>query len=128
MTARLRACAEHEAAHAIVALHHRITVYDIHVRANGSGYTTHAGSPARSVQAAITAAGDLWQQEYGTVPYLDLSCDDLRTMEHEHGLGALWSAQRDARRVLVKRRRAVLALADRLMNERTIRLALPPAA
>ncbi|WP_180685320.1 hypothetical protein [Streptomyces gossypiisoli] len=124
---QLRACAEHEAAHAVVSLHHRITVYEIGIRANGSGYTTHAPTSVRSVQAAITAAGDLWQQEYGTVPYTDLSCHDLLTMEREHGLGALWAAQRDARRVLIQRRRSVLDLADRLMKERSIRLAIPPA-
>ncbi|MEV8554835.1 hypothetical protein AB0L04_34145 [Streptomyces glaucescens] len=125
---QLRACAEHEAAHAIVALHHRVPVYDIHLRSNGTGYTTRSAHCARPVSAAITAAGDLWQREYGTVPYIDLACDDLRTMEREHGFGSLWSAERDARRILVQRRSAILALADRLMTERTIRLALPPAA
>jgi len=130
MTSRhpLRACAEHEAAHAIVALHARIPVYEIRLYANGTGYTKHAGSTIPSVQAAITAAGDLWQREYGTVPYTDLSCADLPAFEREHGLGALWTAQRDARRILIQRRRAVLALADRLMDERTIHLATRPAA
>ncbi|MEV7994930.1 hypothetical protein AB0O67_24360 [Streptomyces sp. NPDC086077] len=127
-TDQLRACAEHEAAHTIVALHHRVPVYDIHLRANGTGYTQISPHCAPSVTAAITSAGDLWQRELGTVPYLDLSCGDLQAMEQRHGLDALWAAERNARRVLVQRRRAVLALADRLMTERTIRLALPPAA
>nr|WTB31086.1 hypothetical protein OG781_17795 [Streptomyces sp. NBC_00830] len=124
---QLRGCAEHEAAHAIVALHARVPVYQVRLYANGTGWTEHGGSSVPSVEAAITAAGDLWQREYGTVPYVDLSCRDLPDFERQHGLSALWSAQRDARRILIQRRRAVLALADRLMDERTIRLARPAA-
>jgi len=122
-----RLFAEHEAAHAVVARHYGMTVTHIHLDRNG-GYTRYHGPSTGWQEAAITAAGDLFNREYSTVPYQDGSCKDLADFEREHGLDQLWQANRAARSILTQRRRAVLALADRLMDERTIHLATQPAA
>lgn len=120
----LRACAEHEAAHAVVAAHFGAPVHEVTATARGDGSTIYdAGRVNRLQQAAITAGADLWNRELGTVPYQDLGCLDLATFEREHGLGPLWQAERVARQILTARRAAVLALADRLVVERTIRFA-----
>lgn len=116
----LRACAEHEAAHAVVSAHYGMRVHEIRVGANGSGQTLHEVRGSALQLAAITAAGDLWNREMSTAPYTDLSCSDLAVFEREHGLNALWRAQRHARHILTLRRPAVLALASRLMDERHI--------
>lgn len=124
MTHLLRVLAEHEAAHAVVARHFGMTVTEIHVGPT-RGRTCWYGDAAQWQEAAITAAGDLFNREQGSVPYQDFGCSDLRAFERDHGLDQLWQAQRAARSILIQRRRAVLALADRLMRERTITLARP---
>lgn len=118
----LRVLAEHEAAHAVVARHFGMTVLDIRVRGQ-RGYTRWEGDSPQWQEAAITAAGDLFNREQGTVPYQDYACRDLKVFEREHGLDQLWQAQRAARSILTQRRRAVLTLADRIMRERFITFA-----
>lgn len=120
MSSLLRAVAEHEAGHAVVAAHLGYRVTEIRI-ASGSGSTVWnaAASPSED-QAAVTAAGDLWCRELSTHPYVDLACDDLAAFERSHGLGRLWHAQRTARQILTARRDAVSALAERLMQERSI--------
>lgn len=121
MTA-LRVLAEHEAAHAVVARHLGMSVFTIRVRGD-RGVTEWAGAAQPWQEAAITAAGDLFNREQGTVPYQDYACSDLKRFEREHGLDQLWDAQRAARSILLMRRRAVLTLADRIMRERFITFA-----
>lgn len=113
---RMRCLAEHEAAHAVVARHFGFTIVDIRL-GRVSGYTRWQGNAAAWQQAAITAAGDLFNREQGTVPYADLACSDLQVFEREHGLHRLWDANRAARSILIQRRRAVLTLADQLMRQ-----------
>lgn len=117
-----RLFAEHEAAHAITARHFGLTVTTIHIGSR-DGYTRYHGHSEAWQEATVTAAGDLWNWEFGSVPYQDYGCGDLADFEREHGLDRLWDANRAARSILTQRRRAVLALADRLVAERTIRLA-----
>lgn len=124
MTHLLRVLAEHEAAHAVVARHFGFDVTEI-VVGRTSGHTSWYGPSAKWQEAAITAAGDLFNRELGTVPYVDYACHDLQRFERSHGLSALFNANRAARSILKQRRRAVLVLADRLMRERTITLARP---
>jgi hypothetical protein len=73
-----------------------------------------------SRRAVITAAGDLWNREFGTVLYLDLSCVDLAGLVRQVGTQGVWQARRDARAVLATRRREVLRLADRLATAGTM--------
>ncbi|MGW2040496.1 hypothetical protein [Streptomyces virginiae] len=114
-----RVLAEHEAAHAVVARHFGLDVLDI-VIGDRSGRTVYRGLSETWQEAAITAAGDLFNREFGTVPYLDYGCGDLRDLEREHGLDRLWDANRAARGILTQRRQAVLLLADRVQRERHI--------
>lgn len=122
-----RLLAEHEAAHAVVARHFGMTVHSIRI-GRVRGYTEWSGPSASWQEAAITAAGDLFNREHSSVPYQDLACDDLKVFEREHGLDQLWQANRAARSILVQRRRAILTLADRIMRERTIVFQDRPAA
>lgn len=114
-----RLFAEHEAAHAVVARHFGLDVTQI-VIGNHSGRTAYRGLSEPWQEAAITAAGDLFNRELGTVPYADYGCADLRDLEREHGLDRLWDANRAARGILTQRRQAVLLLADRVQRERHI--------
>ncbi|MGW6785385.1 hypothetical protein [Streptomyces sp. NPDC054987] len=114
-----RVLAEHEAAHAVVARHFGLDVYDI-VIGDRSGRTLYQVPAEPWLDAAVIAAGDLFNRELGTVPYLDYGCSDLRTLEREHGLAQLWDANRAARGVLTQRRQAVLRLADRVQREQHI--------
>lgn len=118
----LRLLAEHEAAHAVVARHFGFTVFSVRVHGD-RGYTEWTGAAQPWQSAAITAAGDLFNREQGTVPYRDYACSDLQTFEREHGLDKLWDANRAARSILIQRRRAILTLADRIMRERFITFA-----
>lgn len=117
-----RLLAEHEAAHAVVARHYGMTVHNIRI-GRVSGYTEWSGPSVGWQEAAITAAGDLFNREQGSVPYRDYGCGDLKRFEREHGLSQLWDANRAARSILIQRRRAVLTLADRIMRERYITFA-----
>ncbi|EMD29630.1 M50 family metallopeptidase [Amycolatopsis azurea] len=121
MTDRIRACAEHEAGHAVVARALGYHVHTIHVGQDGSGYTAWDYSRApHDHRAAITAAGDVAARTLGTTPYLDLACDDLARFEADHGLEALWSANRLAERLLTLHKTAVFRLASRLTEHRTL--------
>jgi hypothetical protein len=120
MRGRSRILAEHEAAHAVVARHFGFHVVEIHVGPT-RGRTCWYGPAAQWQEAAITAAGDLFNREQGTVPYQDYGCHDLKEFERDHGLAKLWDAQRAARSILVQRRRAVLTLADQLMSQPLMR-------
>lgn len=115
-----RHVAEHEAAHAIVAAHFGLVVTRVVVRAPGDGYTEYEQTADPARRAAITAAGDVYGQRLGSVPYVDLACDDLAKFERFHGLTRLWQAQRIALDILTRKRAAVVALADRLERERTV--------
>ncbi|RSS50058.1 hypothetical protein [Streptomyces sp. WAC01280] len=119
MTRRL--LAEHEAAHAVVAAHYGQTVDSIRV-GQQQGETRYSGTATPREHAAISAAGDLFNRELGTVRYEDFGCGDLADIEREHGLHALWRANRDARAVLVGQRQLVLDLADRLMDTPVLQL------
>lgn len=115
-----RNVAEHEAAHAVVAAHYGLRVHRVVARAPDDGYTEYE-LPADEIQrAVITAAGDVYGQQLGSVPYVDLACSDLARFERSHGLGRLWHAQRTALDILTQRRAAVVTLADRLERERAI--------
>ncbi|WP_405436674.1 hypothetical protein OG373_06755 [Streptomyces avidinii] len=114
-----RVLAEHEAAHAVVARHFGLTVTEVVIGAR-SGRTLYRGLAEPWQEAAVIAAGDLFNREQGTVPYLDYGCSDLRDLEREHGLDRLWDANRAARSILTQRRRAILLLADRIQRERHI--------
>lgn len=121
MRGLLRLTAEHEAAHAVVARHLGHMVTRAWASDHGSGGTEwDARSATAAEQAAVSAAGDVWCREFGSVEYVDLACVDLATFEREHGLATLWSANRAARTILQARRAATLALADRLVAERSI--------
>jgi hypothetical protein len=119
MTRRL--LAEHEAAHAVVAAHYGQQVDTIRV-GRADGETRYQCTATPREQAAITAAGDLFNREFGTVSYQDFGCRDLADMEREHGLGGLWRANRDAREILASQRQLVLDLADRLMHTPVLHL------
>ncbi|MFG2330175.1 hypothetical protein ACGFMM_11175 [Streptomyces sp. NPDC048604] len=121
MKPRSRILAEHEAAHAVVARHFGLPVVEI-VLGRSSGHTLVDFGPAELWQrAVVTAAGDLFNKEQGTVPYEDYGCGDLRDFERDHGLSQLWDAQRAARSVLKQRREAVVRLADQLMRTPLLR-------
>ncbi|MCX5586037.1 hypothetical protein [Streptomyces erythrochromogenes] len=116
-----RVLAEHEAAHAVVARHFGFDVVSI-VIGEQRGFTEWRNVGAELwQQAAITAAGDLFNRECGSVPYINYGCGDLKRFEEEHGLARLWDANRAARSILTQRRRAILTLADRIQRERYIR-------
>ncbi|MBT2420579.1 M50 family metallopeptidase [Streptomyces sp. ISL-22] len=119
----LRRAAEHEAAHAICAHVLGVRVRAVEVRSNGSGRTYYSreawGAPRQ--MAPTTAAGDLWEREFSILPYIDEACSDLRDFERNHGLGALWQAERTARQILTRHRADVLRLADRLEREHFVR-------
>lgn len=117
----VRLIAEHEAAHAVVARHFSHPVHCVSIREADDGWTAwDASGASRAERAAVTCAGDLWSCELGTVAYRDLGCADLERLVRLTGVGGVWSARRLARSVLTARRRAVLALADRLEVERFI--------
>ncbi|MDX3581996.1 hypothetical protein [Streptomyces europaeiscabiei] len=124
----LRLVAEHEAAHVVVAAALGVTVRRAVINTLGQGRTLHDGTDSTADAAAITAAGDVWNQRLGVVPYQDLACLDLQTFEREHGLGKLWQANRTAHRILSEERSLVLALAERLVGERDITFDGTPAA
>jgi hypothetical protein len=115
-----RHVAEHEAAHAVVAAHFGLVVTRVVARAPGDGYTEYEQSADPAQRAAVTAAGDVYGKRLGSVPYVDLACDDLAKFERVHGLPRLWQAQRIAFDILTRRRAAVVALADRIERERAI--------
>lgn len=115
-----RNVAEHEAAHAVVAAHFGLRVRSIVARAADSGYTVYELTGNEEQYAIVRAAGDVWGRKLGSVPYVDLGCEDLARFEQAYGLGRLWEAQRAALTVLTQRRAAVTALADRIERERTI--------
>jgi len=115
-----RSLAEHEAAHAVVAAHFGHPVTRIWIGANAGATLWDSVLASNAERAAVTAAGDLWNREFGTIAYRDLSCDDLERLVRQTGVGGVWHARRLARSVLTARRRAVLALADRLERERSI--------
>lgn len=115
-----RLLAEHEAAHAVVAAHYGQAVQWIRV-GRDDGMTHYRGTSTPRERAAITAAGDLWNREYGTVPYVDYGCGDLADFQREHGLRALWQANRDARAALNEHLHLVTDLADTLMRQRILR-------
>ncbi len=109
----------HEAAHAVVAAHFGMRVVEVRIGDN-EGATTFEWRGTAPQLAAVTAAGEAGQK---LMPgrYEDLACADLAIFEREHGLGLLWQAQRDAQAILTTRRKAFVALAQRLDRERRIR-------
>jgi hypothetical protein len=111
----LRLIAEHEAAHAIVALAYGVPVTRV-VATRTRGRTSH-GTCTRQQAVAIAAAGDLFNREFGTVPYRDASCSDLAYLEREVEASGVWKARRDARAVLRSRQQDVIDLA-RLLEQR----------
>jgi hypothetical protein len=120
MNSNLRSIAEHEAAHAVVARAFGYDVIQVHVdTANGvTAWDSSTAPPAH--QAAVTAAGDVWGRDHSQFPYVDLGCADLAGFEARFGLDQLWTANRTAGAILAEHRVAVLALASRLITERTI--------
>ncbi len=110
----LRRSAEHEAAHAVLAAHFGLRVLLVEARSGGDGLTRIDGTVGTAQQAAVVAAGDLWEREFCRLPYEDASCSDLARLERSVGATGVWQARRDARAVLTRRREAVLHLADRL--------------
>jgi hypothetical protein len=115
-----RCLAEHEAAHAVVAHHFGHRVHSVRIGADDSAAVWDATCASGAERAAVTAAGDLWNREFGTVEYHDLACDDLARLVRQVGVGGVWHTRRLARSVLTTRRRAVMALADRLEREHSI--------
>jgi len=112
--------AEHEAAHAVVARYFGHPILRVRIGADDGVTVWDAELASGAERAAVTAAGDLFNRELGTVEYQDLACDDLARLVRQVGVGGVWHARRLARSVLTARRRAVLALADRLEIERCI--------
>ncbi|MEU4235103.1 hypothetical protein AB0F17_63455 [Nonomuraea sp. NPDC026600] len=120
MSSLLRAHAEHEAAHAILAAHFGLKVVEIRLNPPATSYTLYESGGISLQQCAISAGGDLWAREFSALPYTDLACGDLIDIEREHGLSAIWGAERLARQVLAANSRAVLSLAERLTADRVI--------
>lgn len=115
----LRQVCEHEAAHAVVAAYYRIPVRKI-LAGPSRGRTSCDDVGSAAQNAAIDAAGDVWERELMTLPYRDGSCSDLATLERTVGAAGVWQARRDARAVLQRHRAAVLRLADRLEEHRAL--------
>lgn len=118
MSLSLRLIAEHEAAHAVVAAHYGVKVFEVWATA-ARGKTVHGDCPQHE-DVAIAAAGDLWNREFGAVPYRDGSCGDLAYLERTVSAAGVWQARRDARAVLTRRRSSVLALAARIEEHGTL--------
>ena len=117
----VRFVAEHESAHCVLVAHFGYPVASVFVRRDGSGGTVwDAARASRAEQAAISAAGDVWDSELSDVDYRDIACEDLARLVRLVGVGGVWAARRAAREVLTARRRLVLSLADRLELDRRI--------
>ncbi|MFI8425111.1 hypothetical protein [Streptomyces sp. NPDC085479] len=113
----LRAVAEHEAAHVIVAQHYGCTINHVAINPNGHGHTSHTRAVNDFLNGVIIAAGDVWQRTYGTVPYVDLAREDLADFEAERGLRHYQRAAQAAQRILQQHRLSVRALADQLIDD-----------
>lgn len=111
-----RAIAQHEAAHVVVAW--GLGVYVASTRINPRGFGATLCEPASpAVDAAISAAGDVWDAELSDQPYRDASCADLIAQLELVGTTGIWVARRTARQILAQRRRDVLDLSAKLYRE-----------
>ncbi|WP_131769534.1 M50 family metallopeptidase [Candidatus Protofrankia californiensis] len=117
---RLQRTAEHEAAHAVVALALGARVWEISVEPDGSGKTWHDGESPR-VRAPIAAAGDVWVREFRAAEFpgdASVGCGaDFRVLvRHAVGVGAVGYERRRAWEILNERRNAVMALSRSLLR------------
>jgi hypothetical protein len=116
---RVRVACQHEAAHAVTAWALGVPVVRLAVYPDGSGETIrHRTTPAAA--AAISAAGDTWDREMGTEPYVDSACRDLARQVQLVGVSGIWAARRTCRQILAAHRREVLDLAGQLHREREL--------
>jgi hypothetical protein len=114
-----QATAEHEAAHATVATALGLTVLEVRAGV-GRGHTLYLERPNEVRTAAAIWAGDLWCKEFGSVPYEVIergACADLARLERDFDPDRFWRGHRLAREILSQHRRAVVALAGRLVAE-----------
>ncbi|MEU8312915.1 hypothetical protein [Micromonospora sp. NPDC049033] len=109
----LRLVAEHEAAHAVVAAYYGVHVEQVEATA-GRGRTRCGPAASPRHDAAIDAAGDVWDREFTTQPYRDAACSDLLRLERGVGAAGVWQARRDARKALTIHQTAVRRMADQL--------------
>jgi hypothetical protein len=114
-----RAIAEHEAAHVLVAW--GLGVYVASTRINPRGFGATLVDPATpTIDAAISAAGDVWDSELSDQPYRDGSCGDLLAQLELVGSAGIWHARRTARGILNARHHDVLHVASRLRRENAL--------
>jgi hypothetical protein len=123
-----RLCAEHEAAHAIVADALGVHVVDVEVRDDGNGETTHDFTSPRN-KAAIAVAARVWIEHfrYREFPAGDTGCagDHRAIAASVDGYGER-EAIATAGRILRDHADAVMGLADTV--EKTVVQAPPMRA
>lgn len=112
-------CAQHEAAHVVVAQAFGLRVREAVVKADGTGHTEHdLGVPAQNL--AVAVAGDLWVLRFAEPYYADeyeLSCTD-RGLAARAGDGAVAAAHAAAHRILAEDPGKVRRTADELRERR----------
>jgi hypothetical protein len=115
-----RKTAEHEAAHAIVALALGVEVSSVAVMPDGSGACWYEKGRTPQEAGAIALAGELWISDFRSFEYPegDSGCgaDRRAVAQHLDDFGAR-QAMRRAREILASNRSDVLALAARLERD-----------
>lgn len=115
-------CAQHEAAHVVVAQAFGLRVREAVVKADGTGHTEHDhGTAAQDL--AVAVAGDLWVSTFAEPHYADeyeRSCTD-RVLAARAGDGVtVAAAHAVAHRILAENAGEVRRVADQLRERRPL--------
>jgi hypothetical protein len=111
-----QAISEHEAAHCVVAQHLGVHLDSVRIDRRGFGHTLVVPhSP--EIDAAVSAAGDVWDSVFAGRAYKDGSCRDLQMALEQVGIHGMWGARRTAKKILTANREQVRQLARQLHRE-----------
>lgn len=119
----LQRTAEHEAAHAVVAVALGVRGVEVAISDDGRSGSTRYERASREATAAVAAAADVWIHEFRAVVFPtgdEVGCGDdyrllVRSTDGDHGVR---EARRRARLVLGERGDEVLAVAAQLARTR----------